>query len=435
MGSNAFEARGAAKVLIVTDFYPPLIGGATRSAKLLAHELARRGHEVVVATSWQPGTVAREQAADGVTIHRMRGLTMRLPFLSADPYQRIPPPFPDPELVWRMRRLLRRERPDVVHSFGWLSYSCAVALIGSDTPFVLAARDYENVCAVGTLVRRGRAICDGPAASKCYPCAMEHFGAPKGLLAASGVLGGRGLLRRKLSGVHSVSHYVGQVLNRHLVGARGAVSGGRPAIIESVIPNFRVATEAAPDERILSRLPTQPFILYVGAFRRVKGVHLLLRAYRQLVEPPPLVMIGTRAPDMPTGFPAGVTVEFDVPHATVMAAWDRALFGVAPSVWPEPLGNVVHEAMSRGTAVIGTRPGGHAEMIEDGKDGLLVDAGDLEALTAAMRRLVDDAALRERLGQAASLSTRRFTPEALMPEFETLLESVLRRKQEQERHA
>ena len=40
--------------------------------------------------------------------------------------------------------------------------------------------------------------------------------------------------------------------------------------------------------------------------------------------------------------------------------------------------------------MIGTFPGGHTDLIEDGVDGLLVPAGDVVALGRAMRRLVDD---------------------------------------------
>ncbi|HEY3522906.1 MAG TPA: glycosyltransferase, partial [Candidatus Limnocylindrales bacterium] len=66
--------------------------------------------------------------------------------------------------------------------------------------------------------------------------------------------------------------------------------------------------------------------------------------------------------------------------------------------WPEPLGLVVHEGMSRGRAVIGTRPGGHADLIVDGESGLLVPSGDAVALAAAIARLLADPALRARLG-------------------------------------
>ena len=98
-----------------------------------------------------------------------------------------------------------------------------------------------------------------------------------------------------------------------------------------------------------------------------------------------MVLAGPLAPDTPESFPDGVTVLTSVPHPTVMAMWDRALFGVFPTKWPEALGNVVHEAMSRGRAVIGTRPGGHEDMIEDGETGLLVEAGNVEALARRCR--------------------------------------------------
>jgi hypothetical protein len=47
------------RLLLVSDSYPPLIGGATRASQLLAQDLARRGHEVCVATSEQPGAAPR----------------------------------------------------------------------------------------------------------------------------------------------------------------------------------------------------------------------------------------------------------------------------------------------------------------------------------------------------------------------------------------
>jgi glycosyltransferase involved in cell wall biosynthesis len=50
--------------------------------------------------------------------------------------------------------------------------------------------------------------------------------------------------------------------------------------------------------------------------------------------------------------------------------------------------------------VISTRVGGIPEVVEDGVTGILVPPGDAEALAAAMRRLVEDAELRARMGAA-----------------------------------
>ena len=93
-------------------------------------------------------------------------------------------------------------------------------------------------------------------------------------------------------------------------------------------------------------------------------------------------------------------------------------------MWPEPFGTVVTEGMSRGKAVIGTRPGGHTDLVADGETGILVPAGDVDALAGAMDLLIRDAELRERMGRAALVRSNRFTPDAVMPQIETMYASL-----------
>jgi glycosyltransferase involved in cell wall biosynthesis len=109
----------------------------------------------------------------------------------------------------------------------------------------------------------------------------------------------------------------------------------------------------------------------------------------------------------------------------VMAAWEGAMFGVIPSLWPEPLGSVVYEGMSRGKAVIGTTPGGHTDMIVDGSTGLLVPPGDVDALRAAMQTLLDDPQLCLRFGRAGQARARLFTAEVNVPRFEQLYRQLI----------
>jgi len=114
----------------------------------------------------------------------------------------------------------------------------------------------------------------------------------------------------------------------------------------------------------------------------------------------------------------------DAPHAAVLAAWERSLFGVMPSLLPEPLGTVVLEAMRAGKAVIGTIPGGHSDMVVNGETGLLVPRGDVDALAAAMHVLLTDSELRERFGQAAAGRAVDFTADVSMPQLERVLEGL-----------
>jgi glycosyltransferase involved in cell wall biosynthesis len=411
------------RILLASDGYPPVIGGADRAVASLARALLAGGHAVAVVTPWQAGVPSREQH-DGIPVHRVRDLTSRVRALSANPYKHGMPPWPDPEASWRIRRLIRSFKPDILHSYGWITYSCALALWRTGIPLVVSMRDYGNVCAVRTLVRNGRDICSGPGVAKCLGCATDFYGPVKGPVAVAGVLGGRRALRRRLAGLHYNSSYMRDVMHRDLLDVQPARAENPQ---EAVVPTFRDdAKDAPPDPELLARLPHDPFILFVGALRRVKGVQLLLDAYERLLDPrSPLVLIGTREIDTPSTFPPGVVVHESWPHGTVMAAWERAMFGVFPSIWPEPFGNVVHEAMSRGCPVIGTTPGGHRDMISHERTGLLVQAGDREELLAAMRRLIEDSALRTRLGREARSAAQQFTADTAMPAFLELYGKVL----------
>jgi glycosyltransferase involved in cell wall biosynthesis len=403
------------RLLLVTDYYPPLVGGATRAFEQLAGRLAAEGHEVTVVSAWQRQSPTFELRG-GIPVIRLRDSVSRIPGTSVDRDRHTPPPLPDPELVWRLRRLLRRTDPDVIYTFGWLTYSLCVALPRRHPPVILSIRDYGNICPKRSLVRNGRQ-CNGPGWGKCPPCGREIYGPLKTLLGTVGVLGGRRLIARRVSAVQSCSRFAETMVLQNLLAPPAAARLPR-----YVIPDFRDETGAgvAPPA-----LPSEPFILYVGALRDIKGVRILLDAYERMCAPKPeLVLLGARAPETPTTFPPGVSVLPPVPNPDVLAAWDRALFGVAPSLLAEPLGNVIHEAMSRGKAVIGTFPGGHADMIEDGVSGLLVPAGDAAALTRAMERLAFDHDLRNRLGSATRDRAAAFTAERVFPAFAEMFADV-----------
>jgi glycosyltransferase involved in cell wall biosynthesis len=83
---------------------------------------------------------------------------------------------------------------------------------------------------------------------------------------------------------------------------------------------------------------------------------------------------------------------------------------VALPSWTEGLPLVLLEAMARGRPVVATPVGGTPELVTDGQTGLLVPPRDPEALAAALRRVLDDPDLARRLGEAARARVaERFT--------------------------
>lgn len=99
---------------------------------------------------------------------------------------------------------------------------------------------------------------------------------------------------------------------------------------------------------------------------------------------------------------------------------------VLPSVWPEPFGLVLLEAMASGKPVIATRHGGPLEIVAEGETGLLVAPGDVDELAAAMTALLRDAALRERMGRAArARAERAFDETTYVAAVQRLYDEVL----------
>lgn len=428
MAPSSF-AGASLRILLVSDYYPPYIGGAQIQTQLLARKLRERGHEVAVASVWQNELPAFEEDG-GIGIYRLRQMRT-LKSLARKRFQHHQPPFPDPVTTLALRRVIRRFKPDIIHSYGWICYSAAAALVGIDVPLLITARDYGYSCANRTLLRDGQ-DCSGPALAKCLGCAGRHYGRPKGWIAALGVLGSRPLLRRKARGIHSVSTYVRDVVRRDFLDERDLSISGQVIhdVIGSVPTEQPDVEDGAAGPEVLALLPPVPFMLFVGAFRRVKGVPQLLDAYSLLDDPPPLVLIGTMEPDSPTAFPPGVHVLTNVAHDGVIAAAasSRCLFGVMPSLLPEPFGTVVCEVMSQGKPVIGTKPGGHTDMIVDGVSGLLVARGDVEGLADAMRTLIADPELAARLGAAAAERAREFTVDVALPRMERLYGHLIARR-------
>jgi glycosyltransferase involved in cell wall biosynthesis len=88
----------------------------------------------------------------------------------------------------------------------------------------------------------------------------------------------------------------------------------------------------------------------------------------------------------------------------------------------EGFGMVLIEAMSKGLVVVSFDcPHGPADIISDGRDGVLVPGGDVDALSAALRRVIDDEALRRRLGAAGVTSARRYDRAEITARWEDLL--------------
>lgn len=161
---------------------------------------------------------------------------------------------------------------------------------------------------------------------------------------------------------------------------------------------------------------------HVGALHHAhKGQGDLIAAFARLAERHPglrLVLVGdgvdeTRLRAQAKNLP-GVVFAGRVDNVgDYLAAFDIFAF---PSLH-EGLGSTLLDAMQRGLPVAATRAGGIPELIAHGENGLLVEVGDVDGLAAALERLIDDPALRRRLGEASRSRAQAYTPEAMAQQY------------------
>ena len=92
-----------------------------------------------------------------------------------------------------------------------------------------------------------------------------------------------------------------------------------------------------------------------------------------------------------------VHVHGPIPHDAVPAALASVDVLVVPSVWLENAPFVIREAFAAGVPVVASNIGGMAEMVADGRTGLLFQVGDAADLRRTMRRVIEEAGLLDRL--------------------------------------
>ncbi len=211
----------------------------------------------------------------------------------------------------------------------------------------------------------------------------------------------------------------------------------RVAIVPFGVPLARYrqhdrATQAAV-EAIRLRVPG-PRLLFVGRLVYYKGLHVLIEA---LTACRGTLMVAGHGPleselrrqVAEKGLAERVVFLGRVSDEELPAYYQAADLFVLPSIAKtETFGVVQLEAMAAGRAVVSTNlPTGVPWVNQDGVSGLVVPPGDADALAAALNRLMDDDALRERLSRnAASRADTVFSRESMIDRVRHVIETIVR---------
>jgi glycosyltransferase involved in cell wall biosynthesis len=205
----------------------------------------------------------------------------------------------------------------------------------------------------------------------------------------------------------------------------------RVCVVHNAVDLLRIDRSVTPEGaarvRAMIAADGRPVI---GVVARRKDHDTLLRAMHHVRTPAALCVVGF-APDPSLarlGVPERhrlVWVEFQKDVRPFYDAFDV----VTLPGRHEGLSQGLLEAMALGKPVVATRAGGNTDVVEHGVHGLLVRRRDPLALGAAIQRLLDDGALRNRLGEAARKRAREeFTIERTARDTETVYRAAIARR-------
>ena len=374
-------------VLIVSGIWPPDLGGPASHAPELAAFLRAHGHEVVVVTT--------ASAAPAAEMYPVRWVSRRLPAGIRH--------FGGVAAIARGAR-----SSDVVYATSMTRRAALGALIAR-RPLVLkltADEAYERER------RSGRFAGDLDA--------FQHY---RGGLRVTLLRRTRDWAVRRAQHVFTPSAYL-----RELV-----VGWGIPAERVSVSPNPAPDVPAMPSrEELRAEFGLDgPTLGFAGRLMAAKALDVALSAMA-LVPEASLVIVGD-GPDRAAlerqrnDLGLGERVRFlgGLEREGVLRVFRGADAVLLSSRW-ENFPHVIVEALAVGTPVIASAVGGVPEVVRDGENGLLVPAGDAEALAAAIRRLLGDDELRARLASAAAPSVESYSAERLLGQIEAELVKAVR---------
>ena len=395
------------RVLVLTTYYHPVVGGVETHARQLVNHLHQKGFGVEIITKRMGRDDRRATIVDGVAVHRVGPAGERS---AAGKWVALP---------------------------GFFKKTLALA----PSFDVVACIDYRGigVAAVTACRLLGRPLVVQGETAGVLAGAVD--GSNSGLAPESPIVR---LLKVPARAIYRLADHI-VCIGRDL--EREALRAGMPRERVHYLPHgvdLQRFHPAEPGERARLRgeigWPVdRRIVLFVGRLSQEKGVLDLLDAWRSANRGDAiLALVG---PDMVGHrWDAGVTGRaFVAAHGLTDrvrfegAAADPAPFYRAADVFVQPshfeaLGNTALEAMASGLAVVASGVGGLGDFCVDGANSLIHEPRSPRSLADALARMLDDAALRERLAKAGLQTvTERFELGALLDRYAQLLETAMDR--------
>jgi glycosyltransferase involved in cell wall biosynthesis len=350
------------RIVHIIHHYWPFVGGIENVVKALAEGMARLGHEVhVVASTYGAEGRPREEAVNGVHVHRVRSVRLGYPDLT------YPLEYPTDLL----------KSADVVHGH---SQNSLFTVKMVEKAKELGARTAMHFMAVDAL--------------------DDH---PNPLVRSLGPLYGRQAALRAIRS--SDVKLVKSLRDKEVLKSRYGIDAAY--VPDGVDERLLTAPNKAEEFRAQHNIDG-PFVVYVGRLHRLKGIDVLIKAISIAAREEPITAViigpGDQRPyrELADRLGVGRSVAFTgfVSEEVKIGALDASTALVLPSVsnYVEAFSLAITEAWARGKPVAASAVGEVPYRVRHMVNGLLVPPRNPKALADAMLQLVRDRRLGERLG-------------------------------------
>ena len=302
--------------------------------------------------------------------------------------------------------LLRDARPDVVHfhnAFWLISPSAYFACQKMNVPVVQTLHNYRLLCPTATFYRGGQ-VCE-ECMAKILPWRGARHACYRGSRARTAVVSAMLTIHRRLkTWQKQVDIYIALTE----FARQKFIKGGIPSDKIVVKPNF-----IHPDPRPNNTAGN--YVIFIGRLSPEKGLRTLLKAWRNL-KGIPLKLVGDGPLMTEVQKEAGALPNVEVlgwrEYEGTIALFKGARLLVFPSEWYETFGRVAVEAFACGVPVVASRLGAMAEIIDDGRTGLLFEPGDSRDLASKVRWLFEHPEKAKAMGRNARAEyEKKYTPE------------------------
>lgn len=392
------------RVCFLSYKFAPFVGGAEVRAEKQARQLLAQGHAVTVVTLRLQKTWPKREVRDGLEVLRVGGIYNRTGQLRLGRLGHFPLDVAMFLTLWRLRHSY-----DVIHAFQMTTVAAVAALVGklTHTPVIVStqtsgptehpAPGQDVMLMADTLPQSAILRVDF---RDWIATASEVISLPYV------ALGGRLVLH-----FLRTSPAFFQVLSRR--GSSYLAAYGFPSQRIVHISGSVDTERFCPLLQARDPLQVERDILCVARLEYAKGVDVLIHAWGHLLHSqslprqvqPRLLLVGDGKSRLQLEYIArelGIqhSVKFLGKRSDVIALLQQVWGFVLPSRW-EGMPNALLEAMACGLPCVATRVSGSEDLIVDGVNGLLVEPEQPAEMAEALRRLIEDPALAQRLAQEA----------------------------------